>query len=143
VGYCKKWLYQKGLVIRRLSSWLAQRELTLTDIDEKRLLQFQAYRRRYVGIHVRKNDVTTARQLLGFLRCLGCVPGPVPILDRTALGKLTEDFELFLKSQRGLAQTTVSAYVDCARRLLAERFRGRALFLQHLRARDVDRFIFA
>jgi site-specific recombinase XerD len=46
-----------------------------------------------------------------------------------------------LRSQRGLAPTTVSVYVDCARRLLAERFRGQALSLQHLRARDIDRFI--
>jgi integrase/recombinase XerD len=140
-GYSKSHLYIKALVIRRLSSWLARRTLTLQSLDEKCLVQFHAYRRRHVSIHMRKNDVTTGRQLLGFLRGLGCIPGSVPSVDRTALGKLMGDFERFLRSQRGLAPTTVGAYVECARRLLAQRFRGRALSPQQLRARDVDRFV--
>jgi site-specific recombinase XerD len=140
-GYSKSWLYRKGLVVRRLSSWLVRQKLTLTDINERRLRQFQAYRGRHVGTYVRKNEAITGRQLLGFLRDLGCVPGPVPIVDQTELGKLTRDFEVFLQSQRGLAPRTVCAYVDCTRRLLAQQFRGRALSLQHLRAPDVDRFI--
>jgi integrase/recombinase XerD len=140
-GYSKSHLYIKTLMIRRLSGWLARRAIKLQDIDEKCLLQFQVHRRRCVSLHMRRYDVSTGRQLLGFLRGLGCVPGPVPIVDRTALGKLMGDFEGFLRSQRGLAPTTVGAYVECARRLLAQRFRRGALSLQHLRARDVDRFV--
>lgn len=140
-GYSKSWLYRKGLVFRRLSNWLARRKLALRDLDEGRLLQFQSYRRRHVSIHVRKNDVSTGRQLLAYLRGLGYVPEPAPIPDRTALGKLTRDFETFLRSQRGLAPRTVTAYVEDAHRLLADRFRGQTLCLQQLRARDIDHFI--
>jgi site-specific recombinase XerD len=140
-GYTNSVLHTKCTLARELNRWLARHNFAVVDFDEARLRAFIADRRRRLGGHVRRNDAPTARQLLGYLRSLGCVPGPVPIVDRTALGKLMRDFETFLRSQRGLAPTTVSAYVDCTRRLLAERFRGRALRLQQLRARDIDRFI--
>ena len=134
-------LHTKCALARELNRWLARHNFAVVDFDEARLCVFIAGRRRRLGGHVRRRDGPTGRQLLGYLRGLGCVPGPAPILDRTALGKLTRDFETFLRSQRGLAPTTVSAYVDCTRRLLTDRFRGRALCLQHLQARDIDRFI--
>jgi len=136
-------VYAKCSLARELNRWLARHCLELSDFNEARLRAFIAARRRRLGGHVRwqRNDAPSVRQLLGYLRGLGYVPGPMPIVDRTALSKLMRDFEIFLRSQRGLAPRTVSAYVYHTRRLLTDRFRGRALCLQRLRACDIDRFI--
>jgi site-specific recombinase XerD len=140
-GYCNSELHKKCLLVNELSRWLERHNRAFVHIDEARLQQFLAVRRRRLGGRVRRGDAPTGRQLLGYLRGLGCIPGPAPVIDRGALGKLTRDFELFLSSERGLSPTTITAYVRCVRRLLSHRFRGRALCLQHLRARDLDRFI--
>src|SRR6266699_5837860 len=108
-------LYTKCALARELNRWLVRHNFAVVDFDEARLRAFIADRRRRLGGHVRRNDAPTARQLLGYLRSLGCVPGPVPIVDRTALGTLTRDFQTFLRSQRGLAPTTASKYVEHTR----------------------------
>ena len=49
---------------------------------------------------------------------------PLPqTVDRTVLGRLTQDYERFLSSQRGLAPATLSSYLPIVRGFLTERFR--------------------
>jgi hypothetical protein len=87
-GYTNSVLHTKCALARELNRWFARRNFAVVDFDEARLRTFIADRRRRLGGHVRRNDAPTARQLLGYLRSLGCVPGPVPIVDRTALGRV-------------------------------------------------------
>jgi site-specific recombinase XerD len=140
-GYSDGSFYKKSLLIRALNRWLIQHNLSLENIDEARLQQFLSDRQGRLSGGVRRREANIGQQLLRYLRSLGSIPAPAPIVDRTALGKLMRDFERFLRSERGLSPATITGYQRCVRRFLAGRFRGRALNLQHLRARDLDRFI--
>jgi integrase/recombinase XerD len=140
-GYSDGSFYNKSLLIRALNRWLIQHNLSLENIDEARLQQFLSDRQGRLGGGVRRREANIGQQLLRYLRSLSSIPAPAPIVDRTALGKLMRDFEKFLRSERGLSPATITGYQRCVRRFLADRFRGRALYLQHLRARDLDRFI--
>ena len=140
-GYNDRSFYKKSLLIRAFNRWLIRHNLALKNVDEGRLQQFLSDRQRRLGSGVRRREANIGEQLLRYLRSLGSIPTPAPIVDKTALGKLMRDFERFLRSERGLSPATITGYQRCVRRFLADRFRGRALCLQHLRARDLDRFI--
>lgn len=140
-GYSDGSFYKKSLLVRALNRWLVQHKLALKEIDEARLQQFLADRRARLGGGFRRREAHIGTQLLRYLRSMGSIPGPAPIIDRTAPGKLMRDFERFLRSERGLSPATITGYLRSVRRFLTDRFRGRALRLQHLRARDLDRFI--
>jgi len=140
-GYSDGSFYEKSLLIRALNRWLIQHNLSLKDLDEARLRQFLSDRQARPGGGVRRRATHIGEQLLRYLRSLGSIRAPVPIIDPTALGRLMRDFERFLRSERGLSPATITAYLRCVRRFLTERFRARAPCLEHLRARDFDRFI--
>jgi integrase/recombinase XerD len=140
-GYSDRSFYEKSLLVRALNRWLIQHKLSLKDVDEARLQQFLSERRGRPGGGIGRRAAHVGRQLLRYLRSLGLIPAAAPICDPTALGKLMGDFERFLRSERGLSTATVTGYLRCVRRFLAGRFRGHVPCLQHLQARDLDRFI--
>ena len=92
---------------------------------------FHADRRRQG--HVRRGEVATGQQLLGYLRDIGCVRALPPGLDTTPLGNLTRDFERHLSSERGLSPATLVNYLPIVRGFLVERFGGKALQFDDLR----------
>ena len=136
-GYAPTTIKIKCLLIADLSRWLKQRRLPLAKLDEERLAQFHADHRRSIG----RGDASTGHQLLAFLRGLGVIPELVQTIDRTAVDRLTRDYERFLSSERGLARTTVMGYLPIVRRFLTEHFGGQALRLQDLQPQDLHRFI--
>lgn len=140
-GYVQQTIRVKCAIVANLSCWLERREIALANVNEKQLRQFHASRRRRVGVHSWRNDVSGARQLLSYLRDRGCIARLPQKVDRTALGKLMADFERFLSSERGLSPLTLTNYVPVVRRFLTQRFKGRALHLQRLRPQDLHRFI--
>jgi site-specific recombinase XerD len=136
-GYASQTIKTKYALAEDLSSWLKQRGLQLAKLDEARLKQFHAHRRGSRG----RGDVATGHQLLALLRHLGVVPALPQKVDRTALGRLTRDYERFLSSERGLAPATLVSYLPIVRRFLIEHFGNKALRLQKLRPDDLHRFI--
>jgi site-specific recombinase XerD len=112
--------------------------LPLAALDEERITQFHGHRRDAR----RRGDVATGQQLLAFLRRLGVTPPVRRSPDRSALGQLTRDYERFLRSERGLAHTTVVGYLTIVRRFLTGHFGDQALRLQDLRPQDLHRFVF-
>ncbi len=64
-----------------------------------------------------------------FLRGLGVIPALVQKTDRTALGQLTQDYERFLSSERGLAPATLTSYLPIVRSFLSEQCGSNALRL--------------
>jgi integrase/recombinase XerD len=136
-GYASVSVESKCLLVADLSCWLKRRGLRLAQVDEGKLKQFHAHHRR----SIRRGDAATSQQLLKWLRDLGMVPALPKTGDRTALVRLTQDYERFLSSQRGLAPATLSGYLPIVRRFLTERFGNKALHLEDLRPRDIHRFI--
>ncbi len=94
-------------------------------LDEGQLNHFHTDRRRQG--HVRRGEVATGRQLLRFLRDLGCIQALPPRTDPTPVGNLTRDFGRHLSSERGLSQATLDNYLPIVRRFLIERFEGKPI----------------
>jgi site-specific recombinase XerC len=85
----------------------------------------------------------TAHQLLQYLRTLGCIPVSKDKTDRSPLGRLTQDFEQYLRSERGLSPSTICEYLYYVGLFLNDRFGDKALRVKALRPCDVHHFIIA
>jgi site-specific recombinase XerD len=136
-GYARVTVRSKRSLVAGLSHWLKRRRVPLAQLDEEKLKQFYAHHRR----SIRRGDAVTGQQLLKLLRGLGVVPALARAVDRTVFGRLTQDYEGFLSSQRGLAPATLSSYLPIVRRFLTERFGNKTLRVEDLRPRDLHCFI--
>lgn len=100
-GYASSSLLDKYDMLAQLSGWLEDLKIPLIKLDEERLEQFLlSYRRR--------GHLTTGRQMLAYLRDMGCLPVPLDPVDQTAMSCLLRDFERFLSSERGLSRCSVT-----------------------------------
>lgn len=138
-GYAATTIHVKCTLVAELSRWLKRRKFSLAKLDEQGLDQFHVVRRRR-GV-AQRGDVATTQQLLTFLRSIGCARVASPLIDRSAVGKLTRDFERFLRSERGLSPSTLISYLPIVRRFLTERFAGKALRIAELCPQDLHHFI--
>lgn len=136
-GYAPRSVKSKCSLVADLGRWLKRRGLPLAQLDDGKLKQFHVHHRR----SIRRGDMATGQQLLNWLRGFGVVPALPQTVDRSGLGRLTQDYERFLSSQRGLAPATLSSYLPIVRRFLIEHFGNKALRVEELRPRDVHRFI--
>lgn len=92
-GYSPATLINKRWLVANLSRWLDRRRLKIDDLNEEQVRHFCAHR----SARGRRTDRITLRELLVFLRHVGCIRQPPPEKsDRSALGKLMRDFERFL-----------------------------------------------
>lgn len=138
-GYAQNTVRAKCDLLADLSRWLDRRGLPLAALDEGRLTQFLATRRR--RSKTRRGDRATGRQLLEHLRELEQIAAPVHSVDRTPVACLGREFEEFLRTERGLASSTVSDYSHTARDFLEDRFGSQALHLERLRPQDLHGFV--
>ena len=138
-GYAATTVQSKCDVLADLSRWLKRRRLPLTVLDDRRLREFQATRRRR-GV-ARRGDPTTGQQLLRYLRDLEDIAAEAQKVDGTPVACLTREFEEFLRSERGLTRSTVISYLPIVRRFLTERFGRGALRLAELKPQHLHRFI--
>jgi integrase/recombinase XerD len=138
-GYAPDTIHAKCDFLADLNRWLEGRQLSLAALDEGRLRQFQANRRRRG--RMRRGDPATAQQLLQYLRERGHSAPAVPAIDVHPAAVVVRDFEAFLRSERGLSTATVVSYLTVVRRFLHERFARKALRLEQLRAQDLHRFV--
>lgn len=138
-GYAATTVHVKCTLVAELSLWLKRHKVPLAKLDDQGLRQFHVGRRRR-GV-AQRGDVATTQQLLTFLRGIGCTRVVSPPLDRSAVGKLTRDFEQFLRSERGLSPSTLINYLPIVRRFLTERFPGKALRVEQLCPQDLHHFI--
>ena len=99
-GYAQNTIRAKCDVLGDLSLWLERRRLPLAALDEGRLRQFQANRRR--RDKARRGDPATGQQLLEYLRDRDDIAVAAQRIDRTPAACLTRDFGEFLHTERGL-----------------------------------------
>jgi len=138
-GYASKTLHEKAALLADLNRWLSRHGLPLDELDEMQFRRFRADRRRRGK--ERRIEGMTGRQLLTYLRDLNCIPALPQKIDQSPVGELTQDFERFLRSERGLSLATSTKYLPVVRRFLIEHFGRRALRLDELRPIDIHRFI--
>lgn len=138
-GYAQNTILSKHELLTNFSRWLERRCLSLAALDDGRLRQFLAGRRRQGKS--RRGDPTTGQQLLEYLRDHDEIAAAPQRIDRTPAADLTRDFEAFLRSERGLSTSTVVSYLPVVRRFLDGLFGRKALRLAQLRPRDLHGFV--
>lgn len=138
-GYTQGSLRDKCELVADLSRWLDRCRLSRDVLDEELLCRFHAVRGRRG--HVRRGEAATGRQLLGYLRDLGCIRACMPKAARTFLGDLIQHFGRYLSAERGLSPATLNNYLPIVRRFLIERFGSEPMRLAELRPIDIHRFI--
>lgn len=123
----RTWLLDKGYTpltaVRKLqqmahvSRWLEKRGLAVGDLSEEQAGRFLAAHR---ASGARKpKTMAGLRPLLDYLGGLGVLPPEPPEPSRDAASVLIGEFTEYLRSERGLASVTVSAYSSRAARFLA------------------------
>lgn len=103
-------------VMTHLSKWMATRHLAVAELNPERVEEYLGQRRGdgYTSFRTR----TRLAPLLEVLAAAGA-PLEEPDPPVTAVEVLLGDFSRFLRGERGLVSSTVSAYVARARRFLA------------------------
>ena len=131
--------HQVGL-LAHLSRWLDSRGLGAADLTAARVEEFLAARR--ADGYTRELSGRGIAPLLGYLRGLGVVPASPQPAACPAAELLVQDYRRYLMRERGLAESTVGAYLGTARLFLCQReARPGGLDLEHLTAGQVTGFV--
>lgn len=124
-------------VAAHLGRWLAAKGLALVDLSEDSAGAFLRHRRRrgYTQFLTRR----ALEPLLTYLRRVGVIPVPTPVVDHSPAGRLIEEYGAYLRQERGLTAPTICAYTNFAKRFVRDA-RPR-LDWDQLTAREVTRFV--
>ena len=124
----------------QLSRWLDREGLGVGELTEEQAERFLAARRA-VG-RVTWVAPQSLALPLGYLRELGVVPTPMPVVVQGPLEELLADYRRYLLIERRLCEHTVlDAYEPAARLFLAGREGPDGLGLERLSAADVSLFL--
>ncbi len=137
-GYAPPTVRLKLWTVAGLARWLAQRHLSITDLDERRVDEFLEVRR-----WRRRGARETVLCLLGQLRSAGIVPTPAPVRDDSPAAALLRSYEAYLRQERALAECTITAHALIAREFVVERLGGCTTRPDLLDAGDVRDFLLA
>jgi integrase/recombinase XerD len=138
-GYARETVRAKIYLLTDLSRWLDRRQLHIAQFDEEQLKTFQLCRvHRGFG---RRGDGAAGRQLLTYLRSLGCIAARAEQTDESPRACIERDYERFLAVERGLAASTSTDYRLVIQRFLLERFGDAPLRFDELGLPDIHRFI--
>jgi integrase/recombinase XerD len=143
LGHPAETIRHKLWVVTGLARWMAKQHLAIIDLDERRIEEFVADRRRRRLSH--RGFRTTALLLVRQLRSAGVVPAPAPTVDTSPVAVLLTRFETYLHQERALAACTIAAYLTFAHEFIVERLHGgdAGLELDRLHPGDVRDFLLA
>jgi integrase/recombinase XerD len=116
-GYAADTIVDHVHLLADLSDWLSDRGMATVDLTSLAVREFLRARRA-AGRRTGVSDRALA-PILGYLRGLGLVPPPAAPAPETALEVLLAGYRRYLEQERGLADSTVTHYLRCARVFLA------------------------
>lgn len=125
-------------VASHFSRWLEDHRLGLDELGEGHIESFMAHRR-HQG-HTQFLSPSALRPLIGYLRSIGVVVRPAPVVE-TPIDRLVSEYSEYLARQRCLAATTIRGYTDSAREFAAARFGTGSLKWNRLTAAEVVDFV--
>jgi integrase/recombinase XerD len=117
-GYCRDKVraYLRGT--GRLSTWAAQTELTIEHMDLRALALFGRHLDSHGRLRSRRGEYSNtflgARHFVDFLEAGGLVATPTPAVEP----ELLTEFCHWMRSQRGVTETTLNGYRPALRHLL-------------------------
>ncbi len=138
-GYTASTARERLRLIANLSRWLDRHKLAAGSLNEPCICQFldDRSRRGYAA----RDNASTCRILLAYLREDGCIPAAPTITDDSPFYSIEHDYAKYLSQERGLAPATLLNYLPIVRRFLIERFGADPVKLNALCAQDAHQFI--
>jgi len=138
-GYALASRHRQVLLAAAFSRWLGQRGLR-PRVAAEHQAAYLRYRARRV--RVRPEDATALRQFVEFLRHERVVRAEQRACRRpTPAERAAHTFETYLRTERGLADTTIAYYVPFVQGFLTDRFGKGRVRLSRIGAHDVVRFV--
>lgn len=138
-GYCSVTGWLKVRLVAKLSRWLQQHRVPLSELSETQIAAFFNARWKRLKRHV--GDQTTMALLLRHLRQAHVVVPPPEAGTGSDTDLLCVEYESFLLRERSLTPSSTEKYLDVARRFLFERFPAGKIYVKKLRAGDVTDFL--
>jgi site-specific recombinase XerD len=122
--------------IARFSRWLERMDISLEGLDESGVQDFLG---RDLGV-VHHLERSTIRRLVAVLREAGVLRAEQPA-TLTAIQRHVAEYSLYLRQQRGLAESCLPNYTSFVEKFLSDRFAEGEPFLMSLCSADVTSFI--
>ena len=138
-GYCSMTGWLKVRLVAKLSRWLQQHQVPLSELNETQIAAFFKGRWKRLKRHV--GDQTTMALLLRHLRRVNVVPAPPLAAPGSDADLICVDYEGFLLRERSVMPSSAEKYLDVAQRFLSERFPAGKINLKKLQAGDVTDFL--
>jgi site-specific recombinase XerD len=135
-GYRQRGVRAKLRLLADLGRWLERTGRAVTHVEEGLVDTFLKQRKRVCG-----GDSRTLQQFLDHLRKGGLAPEQKPVSDQSPLTDILSRYEAHLRSQRGLAGSTVSQYQYLVRKFLTTQFRHGSFLLKALKPSDISDFV--
>jgi site-specific recombinase XerD len=140
LGYKAPTIHHKLWVLAEMARWMEKGHLGIADLDERRVDEFVKARRRRG--RTCRGFRPTALLLLQQLRSSGTIPTPPVVRDPSAAAVLLTRYDAYLRQERGLVDSTVSAYETFAREFVGS-LDGGSVCPSALGAGDVRGFLVA
>jgi len=139
-GYALKSIHRQVQIAVGFSRWLKRQEVASSSITSEHPSRYLRYRARWA--RPSQGDAAALNHLLTLLRGQGAIPAEkISVRRLTPVERLTEEYELYLREVRGLAEATIVNYVPFICKFLKDRFGDGPLALSQLCASDIARFV--
>lgn len=126
-------------LVGHFNRWLEQNRLTAKQLDEGVIERYECYLRRRK--RVRSEDVRTLVRLLDLLREQGVTPRRKIEVAPTEREVLLENYQRYLRDERGLAEASLRNMLMFADRFLVERYPEDHFDFRSLTAGDITTFV--
>jgi site-specific recombinase XerD len=137
-GHCQQSGWRILRVVGDYSRWLARKGLSLPDVTESTVEQYQRFRRRHRSLFC--SDRAALLRLLAVLREVDAIAPLLPT-PRTEHEQIEDDFKEYLLRERGLRQVTIIRHLPPLRLFLREHCRAGRASVSGFTTADITGFI--
>ena len=137
-GHCRQGAWRNLRVVCDFSPWLADKQLSLHELDERIVEQYLKFRLRYRNLFL--GDRPALNRLLSVLREAKAI-APVPPKTLDPLEQIEEDFCRYLIQERGLVRATVTRHLLVVRLFLGEECSQGRRAISRLGSANITKFV--
>lgn len=122
-GYAERTLRKKRTVIRAFARWTKRKGIDTIDLNHGHLNAFVVRLPRRGKARL-QFELAAVRLFLGYLRATSGLQHPVPRAPVSSTASLLQQYENYLRNDRGLAENSLRVYLPLIRTFLASKLAG-------------------